>query len=111
MLKSRRFYAASLAMLACAGMNRHPFRSDEKGSKMGAVQIAVKDYDQWRPVFDRVKPLRDKAGITNARVYRDTENKNELLVWNEISDVTSAREGITGPEIRSDSETINCVVF
>jgi quinol monooxygenase YgiN len=52
-------------------------------------------------VFDRVKPLRDKAGITNARVYRDDANQNELLVWNEAPDAAKARETIAGPEIRN----------
>ena len=69
-----------------------------------AVQITIKNFDQWRLVFDRVKPLRDKAGITNARVYRGATNQNEVLVWNEASDDAKAREAIDGPEIRSAME-------
>ena len=105
MLKRGRLYAASLAVLTSTGIAGIVFAqtTNEQGTKMGvvAVQITVKSYDQWRPIFDRAKPLRDKAGITNARVYRDTANQNEVLVWNETSDVAKAREEITGPEIGS----------
>jgi hypothetical protein len=58
--------ALSLAVLARMGIAGIVFAqtTNEKGSKMGvvAVQITIKSYEQWRPVFDRLKPLRDKAG-------------------------------------------------
>jgi hypothetical protein len=28
-----------------------------------AVQLTIGDYAKWRPVFDKHKPLRDKAGF------------------------------------------------
>jgi hypothetical protein len=34
-----------------------------------AVQLTIGDYANWRPVFDKHKPLRDKAVVVNiARV-------------------------------------------
>ncbi len=66
-----------------------------------AAQIAIGDYAKWRPVFDKHKPLRDKAGLTNVRVYRDADDPKELIVWSETSDVAKAREALNGPEIRS----------
>jgi hypothetical protein len=38
-----------------------------------AAQITIGDYAKWRPVFDKHKPLRDKAGLMNVRVYRDAD--------------------------------------
>lgn len=49
-----------------------------------AAQITIGDYAKWRPVFDKNKPLRDKAGLRNVRV-----------------DVAKAREALGSPEIRS----------
>ena len=66
-----------------------------------AVQLTIGDYAKWRPVFDKHKPLRDKAGFTNIRVYRDADNANELVVWGETSDVAKAREALGGQEIRN----------
>ena len=56
-----------------------------------AVQLAIGDYAKWRPVFDKHKPLRDKAGLTNVRVYRDADNPTEVIVWGETSDVAKVR--------------------
>ena len=66
-----------------------------------AAQLTIGDYAKWRSVFDKHKPLRDKAGLTKVRVYRDADNPTELVVWSETSDVAKAREALNGPEIRS----------
>jgi hypothetical protein len=66
-----------------------------------AAQLTIGDYAKWRPVFDKHKPLRDKAGLTKVRVYSDADNLTELVVWSETSDVAKAREALNGPEIRS----------
>jgi hypothetical protein len=66
-----------------------------------AAQLTIGDYAKWRPVFDKHKPLRDKAGLTKVRVYRDADNPTELVIWSETSDVAKAREALNGPEIRS----------
>lgn len=46
-----------------------------------AVQLTIGDYAKWRPVFDKHKPLRDKADMKNVRVYRDADNPKEVIVW------------------------------
>ena len=66
-----------------------------------AVQITVGDYAKWRPVFDKHKSLRDKAGMMNTRVYRDADNPNQVIIWSEPADVAKAREALSGPEIKS----------
>jgi hypothetical protein len=35
-----------------------------------AAQITIGDYAKWRPVFDKHKHLRDKAGLMNVRLSR-----------------------------------------
>jgi hypothetical protein len=66
-----------------------------------AAQITIGDYAKWRPVFDKNKPLRDKAGLRNVRVYRDADNPKELIIWSETSDAVEARVALGSPEIRS----------
>jgi quinol monooxygenase YgiN len=66
-----------------------------------AAQITIGDSAKWRPVFDKNKHLRDKAGLMNVRVYRDADNPKELIIWSETSDAAKAREALNGPEIRS----------
>jgi erythromycin esterase-like protein len=78
-------------------------QNSEGGSKMPtlAVQLTIGEYAKWRPVFDKYKPLRDNAGLTNVRIYRDSDNPREVIVWGETSDVAKVREALAGQEIRS----------
>ena len=66
-----------------------------------AVQLTIGDYTQWRPVFDKHKPLRDKAGLTDVRVCCNADNTKEVIVWSEASDIAKAREALASQEIRS----------
>jgi quinol monooxygenase YgiN len=66
-----------------------------------AAQVTIADYAKWRPVFDKNKSLRDKAGLANVRVYRDADNPRELIVWSETSDATRAHEALNGAEMRT----------
>jgi len=66
-----------------------------------AVQLTIGDYAKWRPVFDKHKPLRDKADIKTVRVYRDADNPKEIIVWGETGDAAKARAALGGDEIKN----------
>jgi hypothetical protein len=66
-----------------------------------AVQLKIGDYAKWRPVFDKHKALRDKAGFTNTQIYRQADSANEVLIWSDVGDVAKAREALAGQEIRN----------
>ena len=66
-----------------------------------AAQITIGDYAKWRPVLDKHKPLRDKAGLMNVRIYRDADNPKELIIWSKTTDAAKAREALNSQEIRS----------
>ena len=66
-----------------------------------ATQITIGDYAEWRPIFDKHKPLRDKAGLVNVRIYRDADNPKELIIWSKTTDAAKAREALNSQEIRS----------
>jgi erythromycin esterase-like protein len=66
-----------------------------------AVQLTIGDYAKWRPVFDKHKPLRDKAGIKNTKVYRNADDPKEVIVWGETSDVAKAREALASQELKA----------
>jgi quinol monooxygenase YgiN len=66
-----------------------------------AVQITIGDYAEWRPLFDKNKPLRDRAGLRNVRVYRDADKPRDLIVWSETADPAKSREALSSPEVRN----------
>src|SRR5689334_9060381 len=44
------------------------------------TQHKVRNYDEWRPHFDRHEAIRVAAGITNPRVYRNASDPNDLVL-------------------------------
>jgi hypothetical protein len=68
--------------------------------RQSAAQITIGDYAKWRPIFDKHKPLRDRAGQNNVRAYRGADNPKELVIWSEVSDAAKAREALGSPEIK-----------
>ena len=67
---------------------------------MLVVQQTIGDYSKWRAGFDKAGPLRDKAGIYNARVFRDADSPDKVLVLSETQDLAKARTVLTGPEVQ-----------
>jgi hypothetical protein len=65
------------------------------------VQITIGDYTKWRAGFDKAKPFRDKAGLSNVQIYRNADKDSAVLVWSETSDVAKAREVLTGAELQN----------
>jgi hypothetical protein len=66
-----------------------------------AVQVTIGDYAKWRPVFDKYKPLREKAGVKTEHVYRNADNPKEIILWFDAADVAKLREAMGGHDIKA----------
>ena len=44
------------------------------------IRHKVKDYDQWRPMFDKHSLMQQAAGLSNPRVFRSADDKSEIVV-------------------------------
>ncbi len=65
------------------------------------ANIAVQgDYTKWRPVFDKYRPVRDKAGVTSERVYRNADDPNEVVVWWEAADANKLLQVLGSDEVK-----------
>jgi hypothetical protein len=56
------------------------------------VHHAVRDYAAWRPAYDAHEAARRAAGLTNGRVFRSTEDPNDILILFDTSDRRRAEE-------------------
>jgi hypothetical protein len=66
-----------------------------------AVQLTIGDYDDWRPVFNKHKQMREeKADIKSERVYCDADNPTEVLLWFETTDTAKTREVLQSEEVK-----------
>ncbi|MBV8567728.1 MAG: cyclase [Methylobacteriaceae bacterium] len=65
------------------------------------VQHKVRDYDAWRPAFDAHKSSQVGAGLTNGRVYRKTDDPNDIVILFDVADVAKARAWTGGEDLRT----------
>ena len=54
----------------------------------------VEDFAKWKAVYDEQDSvsLRNTSGVKSARVLRNTDNPNELVIIHEFDDTSQARQ-------------------
>jgi hypothetical protein len=52
----------------------------------------VKDYKQWKTVFDEHTQKRKELGSKSGQIFRNSERPDEILVLTEWGDLSKARE-------------------
>jgi hypothetical protein len=62
------------------------------------IHLKVKDYATWRTSYDGREKSRVSAGITNGRVFRNAQDPNDVVILQDVADVTKARTWL-GPMI------------
>jgi hypothetical protein len=66
-------------------------REDQMG--MMIVRPKVRDYGQWRPIFDQHTEMQRAAGLVNPHVYHSADsNKSEIVVVFDTEDTKKAKE-------------------
>jgi hypothetical protein len=56
------------------------------------IRHKVRDYSQWRPIFDGQAKIREAAGLSHPRVYHSAEgDKNDIMVVFTIKDREMAK--------------------
>jgi hypothetical protein len=74
-------------------------REDVMG--MMIVRHKVRDYGQWRPIFDRHAEMQRGAGLINPRVYHSADsNKSEIVVVFDTEDTKKAKEFAASPDLK-----------
>ena len=64
------------------------------------VRHKVNDYDTWKPVYDDDAQNRKDHGCIGARVLRNANNPNEVIVITEFSDHDAAKSFAESPNLR-----------
>jgi len=79
------------------------------------IHRCVQNYEAWRPVYDAHEPARNAAGLTNGRVFRSTDEPDDVVILFDMADrgkaeallstedmkTTMQRAGVQGrPDIR-----------
>lgn len=65
------------------------------------VKHNVKDYGNWKRVYDDLGPVRKQNGVTGASVYRDPKNPNTLIITHRFNDMKSAQAFAGSDELKT----------
>jgi hypothetical protein len=73
---------------------------------MMIVRHKVRDYGQWRPIFDRHADMQQRAGLINPRVYHSADsNKSEIVVVFDTEDTKKAKDFAASERVEAHGET------
>ena len=64
------------------------------------IRLKVKDYSEWRPGFDRHTKAQKSAGLTNPRVFRSSDDKNEVVILFDTDDTKRAKDFVASPDLK-----------
>ena len=69
---------------------------------MMIIRHKVRDYGQWRPLFDAHAAKQKAAGLSNPRVYHSADsNKSEIVVVFDTEDTRKAKEFADSTDLKN----------
>jgi hypothetical protein len=68
------------------------------------VHLKVKDFGVWRTSYNGHEKERASAGITNGRVFRNPDDPNDVVILQDVADVSKARSWLTTSEMKAVME-------
>ncbi len=68
------------------------------------IHFKVKDFNTWRTSYNGNEKNRTSAGITNGKVFRSADNPNEVVILQDVADVTKARAWYGSNEMKTTME-------
>ncbi len=68
------------------------------------IHLKVKDFNAWRTSYNGNEKNRVSAGITNGRVFRSADDPNDVVLLQDVADVSKARTWLRSPEMKTMME-------
>ena len=71
------------------------FTLSKSGKVIIIVSMEVKNFTEWKKMFDAGAPIREKAGIKVLNICSSIDNENHVLVIEEAENAKAANEFIS----------------
>lgn len=68
------------------------------------IQHKVKDFADWKKVFDSVFDLRNSGGELSHQIFRDASDPNSLTILNKWDSLENAQKFAHSPELKAAME-------
>ena len=73
------------------------------------VRHKVKEYHEWKRVFELHKDAQRHAGLKIEKVMRNLYEPNEVFLFFEVTDLAKARGFVSSPEVSTAREQAGVV--
>ncbi len=68
------------------------------------IRFKVKDFCTWQTSYNGNEKNRTSAGITKSKVFRSTDDPNDVLLLQDVADVSKARTWYGSSEMKAVME-------
>jgi hypothetical protein len=65
------------------------------------IHLKVKDFNAWRTSYNGHEKERASVGITNGRVFHSPNDPNDVVILQDVADVSKARTWLGSNEMKS----------
>jgi hypothetical protein len=72
------------------------------------VRHKVSDFSKWKPAYDAHLPARQKAGLKEEHLLRNTDDPNEVVLLFEAKDIQKAKEFASSADLREAMQSARC---
>ncbi len=73
------------------------------------VRHKVKDFSSWKKAFDGHAGSQKSAGLTNPRLFRSTDDRNEIVILFDMKDAAAAKKFATSDDLKSTMQAAGVV--
>jgi len=73
------------------------------------IQHKVKDFAEWKKVFDSALSLRSSSGELSAQIFRDASDPNSITIINKWNSLENAQKFAHSPELKAAMEKAGVV--
>jgi hypothetical protein len=71
--------------------------------------IKFSDFSKWKPAYDAHLPTRQKAGLKEEHLLRNTDDPNEVVLLFEAKDIQKAKEFASSADLREAMQNAGVV--
>jgi hypothetical protein len=64
------------------------------------VHHRVRNFDQWKPLYDAHLPARQQAGVKEVRLLHGADDPNDVTLLFEASDLSKAQVFVASEDLR-----------
>jgi hypothetical protein len=96
--------SATRAPPAAGVLKRFPQRKIPMNNENLTLHFKVKDFNAWQTSYNGNEKNRSSAGITKSKVFRGTDDPNDVLLLQDVADISKARTWYGSSEMKSIME-------